>query len=63
MSGFFCPSTFRMPSEPLWNVRKMLWSTSTKLPGTSALNSTMAEPPAGISVVCTFSWYLLPPSV
>ena len=22
----------------------------------------MAAPPAGISVVCTFSWYLVPPS-
>src|SRR5574342_790296 len=54
-SLFSGPSTLSMPSAPLLKVRKMEWSTMMYVPGTSTLNSTMAEPPAGISVVCTFS--------
>src|SRR5690606_24911025 len=38
-----------MPSAPLLNARKIEWSTSTRSPGTSARNSTIAEPPAGTS--------------
>jgi hypothetical protein len=33
------------------------------LPGTSVLNSTIADPPAGTNVVCTLFWFtIVPPS-
>src|SRR5688572_30721920 len=53
MSGRSSPLTTRLPSAPLSMAREMLWSTSRKRPGISTLNSTMAAPPAGTSVVCT----------
>src|SRR5690606_28433293 len=57
------PSTWIIPSAPLLKARKIEWSTRTSSPGASARNSTIAAPPAGISVVCTLCCTLLPPYV
>ena len=52
-----------MPKAPLLNALNIEWSTNIKVPGTSTLNSTIAAPPAGIKVVCTFSLIVDPPSM
>src|SRR4029450_13720024 len=53
-SGRSAPATSRAPSAPFSIARTMLWSTIKNRPGTCTVISTMAAPPAGISVVCTF---------
>src|SRR5215475_11272875 len=49
--AFAFPSTRIMPSAPLWNARKIEWSTRTSSPGFSTPNSTTAAPPDGMSDV------------
>jgi hypothetical protein len=57
------PSTLVQLLKSLGDAIAVADGAKAKLPGTCTVNSTIAAPPAGMTVVCTFSFTFIPASL